>query len=57
MDPIAETFGSNRIVHGTAVTHPLAEPDDDNPEKEYEERKATVVRALRQLESKKDEAS
>lgn len=50
MDPIADTFGSNRIIHGVAVPHPLANPQVDK-EKEFLERKAIVKKALQTLEN------
>lgn len=45
MDPIAQTFGSNRIVHGVAIPYPLANPDPD-PGIEYAARKKLVTEAL-----------
>ena len=51
MDPIAETFGSNRIIHGVAITNPLAEIDED-PKYEYSGRKAIVEKALEALTGK-----
>jgi len=48
MDPIAHTFGSNRIIHGDAIPHPLAAPNAD-PKAEYEARKKTVMKALDSL--------
>ena len=48
IDPIAHTFGSNRIIHGDAIPHPLAPPDTDR-KAEYEARKTTVMKALHSL--------
>lgn len=48
MDPIAHTFGSNRVVHGTSIPHPLA-PIFEDPNKEYAVRRDTVLRALRAI--------
>jgi len=51
MDPIAETFGSNRIIHGVAITNPLAEISED-PEYEYSVRRVIVQKALDALTEK-----
>ena len=48
IDPIAHTFGSNRVVHGTAIPHPLA-PISDDPAAEYAARRETVLKALQTL--------
>jgi len=48
IDPIAHTFGSNRIIHGDSIPHPLAPPESD-PKVEYEARKKTVIKALYSL--------
>lgn len=45
MDPIAHTFGSNRVVHGTAIPHPLA-PIFSDPSEELAFRRKTVMNAL-----------
>ncbi len=48
MDPIAHTFGSNCVVHGTAIPHPLA-PILEDAEAEYAMRRETVMQALEAL--------
>ena len=50
MDPIAKTFGSNRIIQGSAITNPLAQIDPD-PAKEYEARRQIVKKAVDYLTS------
>lgn len=54
MDPIAHTFGSNRVVHGTAIPHPLA-PIFDDPATEYAVRRETVLKALEMLTEERKE--
>ena len=45
MDPIALTFGSNRVIHGNAIPHPLSAIYDD-PEEEYKASKEIIIKAL-----------
>ena len=49
MDPIARTFGCDRVTHGYGIPHPLAVPNNDDPEAEYRVRKKTVTDALNDL--------
>ena len=53
IDPIAHTFGSNRVVHGTAIPHPLS-PLSDDAKTEYAARKRTVLQALEMLTKEVD---
>jgi len=48
IDPIAHTFGSNRVVHGVAIPHPLAVPCE-SAEAEYQARRAMVLKALEKV--------
>ncbi|ANZ43662.1 hypothetical protein BED41_00185 [Cloacibacillus porcorum] len=48
IDPIAHTFGSNRVVHGVAIPHPLANPSEDGGA-EYNERRALILEALEKV--------
>jgi glycine reductase len=45
MPSVAVTVGANRIVTGTAITHPLGDPSLE-PEQERAHRKAIVQKAL-----------
>ena len=50
MVPIAKMVGSNRIVQGTGIVHPLGAADLP-PEEEKELRRKTVLQALEALKS------
>ena len=50
MTPIALMVGSNRIIPGAGIVHPVGDPDLD-PEREKKLRRAIVERAVEALQA------